>query len=103
MQHWKGIGKLTEECGEVLQLAGKTIPYPVGPHPDGKGPVRDRFLLELGDLLAAIDYFREVNHLPDGPIEYQRQRKLSQFRAWDLTGIPDPAASSASPKPTAMP
>lgn len=37
MEHWKGIGKLIEECGEVLQVAGKAIAFPRGPHPDGAG------------------------------------------------------------------
>ncbi len=47
--YWLGIGKLGEEAGEVNQLVGKAIAFPIGEHPDGKGPVRDRFIEELGE------------------------------------------------------
>ena len=85
--HWRGIGTLAEECGEVLQMIGKAVAFPSGNHPDGHGPVQSRFVEELGDLQAAIDYFCQTNGLPDDQIQVRRQRKLQQFNQWGLTGI----------------
>lgn len=86
-QHWRGIGKLIEESGEMLQLAGKAIPFPVDPHPDGKGDLRSRFPEEISDLYAALDYFVETNGLPKDTIETRRAQKLETFRRWGLTGV----------------
>lgn len=85
--YWLGIGKLGEEAGEVNQLVGKAIAFPIGEHPDGKGPVRDRFIEELGDLLAAIDYFIEMNPLENEEIQARRLRKLAYFCQMRLSGI----------------
>lgn len=88
--HWHGIGKLAEECGDVLQIIGKAVPFPSGDHPDGKGPVRGRFIEELGDLYAAIDYFCQANQLPESLITSRRRCKLAQFHRWGLSGITSP-------------
>jgi len=88
-QHWRGIGKLTEEAGELLQLCGKAIPFPVRSHPDGKGDMRARFPEEIADLYAALDYFVETNDLPKDGIESRRAEKVAKFKHWELTGIPD--------------
>ena len=85
--HWRGIGKLAEECGEVLQVVGKAIAFPNDDHPDGNGPVRARFIEELAYLYAALDYFCKANHLPDEPIARRRQQKLEQFHRWGLSGV----------------
>jgi len=87
MEHWRGIGKVIEECGEVLQLLGKAIPFPTGDHPDGQGEVRSRLEAEIADLYAAMDYFIETNHLDPEVIDGRYVQKLEQFRAWGLTGI----------------
>ncbi len=86
-EHWRGIGKLIEEAGEVLQLIGKVIPFPDGPHPDGKGALRDRLPVELADLKAAIHYFETENHLTI--MEDRAADKVRQFTHWGLTGIMD--------------
>ena len=86
-EHWRGIGKLGEECGELLQVIGKAIPFPVGDHPDGKGPVSERFIEECADVYAALDYFCEVNGLPIGAIQVRRQEKCCQYHQWGLTGV----------------
>lgn len=85
--YWRGIGKLTEECGEVLQLLGKLIPFPDGLHPDGKGNLDIRLADEIADLYAALDYFVEFNDLPKGDIRMRRKQKLDRFERWGLTGI----------------
>ncbi|MCE9567938.1 MAG: hypothetical protein K8U57_38550 [Planctomycetes bacterium] len=86
-EKWMGIGKLTEEAGEVLQLIGKLIPFPDGEHPDGKENLRDRLTMELYDLRAAIHYFMETNQLWSEEGEANYQEKLRKFNDWGLTGI----------------
>ena len=87
IERWRGIGKLTEECGEVLQLLGKAIAFPSGDHPDGKGSIRERLPVELADLKAAIEYFERVNRLR---IDTLRQaEKVERFTEWGLTGVHD--------------
>jgi hypothetical protein len=83
---YRGIGKLIEECGEVMQLAGKAIAFPIGEHPDGKGDLRQRLLVECADLYAALDYFCEENDIPAN-MSQRRQDKYDQFRRWELSGI----------------
>lgn len=86
-EHWLGIGKLVEECGEVMQLAGKAIPFPVGDHPDGKGPMAPRFEEELADLQAAMIYFRHVNGLDAERMRLRVEEKVAKFHQWGLTGV----------------
>lgn len=86
-EHWKGIGKLIEECGELLQIAGKAIAYPVGEHPDGCGDVKERFVQEIADVYAALDYFVDVNKLDLGIILTRKNSKFRLYKRWDLSGI----------------
>lgn len=86
-ERWRGIGKLVEECGEVLQLLGKTIAFPTGDHPDGKGTLRERLPEELSDLKAAIEYFEDQNELRVNVA--RTARKLALFQEWGLTGVHD--------------
>ena len=86
-EKWRGIGKLTEECGEVLQLLGKAVAFPSGDHPDGKGSIRDRLPAELADLKAAIEYFERVNRLRIDTI--RQAEKVEKFTEWGLTGVHD--------------
>lgn len=81
---WRGIHKLTEEMGELGQVIGKAGAFPVGDHPDGGPPLRQRFEEELADVEAAILYFREVNNLD--PMPARRVEKLQMFRKWGLSG-----------------
>lgn len=82
-----GIHKLTEECGEVLQLLGKLGAFPQGEHPDGKGDLILRLEDELADLAAAIEYFTFVNKLNDNRIIERGCQKLKLFKEWGLSGI----------------
>jgi hypothetical protein len=93
-QHWRGVGKLIEEAGEVFQLIGKAIAFPVGPHPDGLGPIRDRLPAELTDLSAALLYFLEENKLVIDP--EREDDKLAKFRRWGLPGVHDMQARAYS-------
>jgi hypothetical protein len=86
-ENWRGIGKLVEECGEVLQLLGKAIAFPTGEHPDGNGSIRERLPFELADLKAAIEYLERSNNLRIDTI--RQSRKVSLFEKWGLTGVHD--------------
>ena len=51
-----GLAKLTEEIGELIQVAGKKMAYADGTHPDGKGDLNSRMQEEMGDVIAAIKF-----------------------------------------------
>ena len=81
---WGGISKLTEECGEVVQVCGKLLGSFGNPmHFDGTD-LRDRLESELGDLLAAIDFvlFVNVGRLDAARVEARRRVKLATFMEW---------------------
>lgn len=86
-EHYKGIFKLIEECGEVLQIAGKLGPFPHERHPDGGEDLRERLQKELADLQAAILYVQMENKL--NPMKGRRELKLANFNQWGMTGIED--------------
>lgn len=85
MTTWQGIHKLTEECGELLQVLGKLGPFPSGNHPDGGDHLSLRLQEEMADVEAAIAYMREMAGL--SAMEERRRIKLDKFRKWGLTGI----------------
>ena len=85
VEHWRGIGKLVEELGELQQLLGKAMVFPEAHHPDGLGTLRERLPKELADVKASIDYFERVNRLP---ILVDRiEDKLTKYEKWGLPGI----------------
>jgi hypothetical protein len=81
---WPGLGKLVEEAGETLQVAGKIMAFPKEEHPDRKGPLGDRLALELGDLSAVIDYvtLRCLTTKQAKMYTEQRRMKYERFQAW---------------------
>lgn len=87
VEQWRGIAKLIEEQGEVLQLLGKLIAYPVGEHPDGQGNLKDRLHDELADLQAAAEYFIQENNFNEIRIGVRSYSKFRQFKKWALSGI----------------
>lgn len=85
-----GLAKLIEECGEVLQIAGKLIQYPELQksemshymHPDGSY-LRERLETELGDLLAAITFVSQKMRLNSADVHHRATVKLATFNEWD--------------------
>lgn len=59
MYKWHGIAKLIEECAELQVVLAKLQAYPDGKHPDERyaAPLMDRLHDELGDVLAAVQFF----------------------------------------------
>lgn len=79
---WNGLSKLIEECGEVLQVAGKIIGNEGKiNHWDGSN-LRDRLESELGDLLAAINFVIDENGLHLTSIQKQCDIKTETFKKW---------------------
>lgn len=87
-QAWRGMYKVIEEAGELLQELGKLGPFPSGAHPDGKGNLKDRIEDELADLQAACAYFAVINKLDIQKMKARTSMKIERFNRWGLTGIP---------------
>lgn len=80
---WNGLSKLIEELGELQQVCGKLVGSE-GSIAHWSGNLQDKFVEELGDVYAAMDYFIEQNLVDlDSDIAYQAHRKLQTFRQWD--------------------
>ena len=78
------LGLLAEECGEALQLIGKALrfgldkPGSIGlvTHPTGPRPF---LALELGDILAAVDYACIRGVVVTEEVIKQKKRKLEML------------------------
>lgn len=82
--NWPGLSKLIEECGEVLQVAGKLIATGGQPeHWDGSD-LRERVVDELGDLLAALSFVRKhaLTDVEDVHVAIRSQAKYRLFLQW---------------------
>lgn len=79
----KGMTKLIEECGELIQVAAKKIAYMEGPHPDKAGALDLRMEDEMGDVLAAIYFVKDKLGLSDHDITARMQMKSQNYLNWD--------------------
>ena len=79
---WPGMSKLIEEMGELQQVLGKLIAIGgASTHWDGSNLV-DRVEEEVGDVMAALTFFIEQNHLSSSAINERVMLKLDLFRTW---------------------
>lgn len=79
----KGLTKLTEECGELSQVACKKTQFMDGDeHPDGKGSLAARLIEEMGDVKAAIRYCAEELGLDMAAIDKRADEKYALNRYW---------------------
>jgi NTP pyrophosphatase (non-canonical NTP hydrolase) len=85
-ERWPGLAKLTEECGELLAVAGRLQAFPDGvDHPDrGGGSLEAQLEDEMADVQAAINYVVRLNGLNRIRMRQRRVTKLSRFRAWHI-------------------
>lgn len=79
----KGLAKLAEECGELLQIVGKKIAYPEGDHPDQVGDLDFRLELEMADVYAALAFVQWKMELSSAYIDMRVRDKLKLFKQWD--------------------
>ncbi len=78
-----GLAKLIEECGELIQIAGKRLAYyTTDEHPDGGGPLRLRLEDEIADVLAACELVTVLHQLDAERITKRRDGKLLLFKQW---------------------
>jgi NTP pyrophosphatase (non-canonical NTP hydrolase) len=82
--HWPGLAKAMEECGELVQAAAKIMASGgEDTHWDGQGSPFTRLEDEIADVRAALLFLIEVNPVLDRrQVETRTARKLALFRAW---------------------
>jgi NTP pyrophosphatase (non-canonical NTP hydrolase) len=96
---WPGLSKLTEEAGEVIQVAGK-IMGTGGEHEhwDGSNLLR-RAGEEVADLSAACRVFFQLNGLDGAPWVLEReQHKYRLFLKWHFDNLEDKPDQTGAPK-----
>lgn len=79
--HWPGLSKLTEETGELLQVLGKLVGSE-GNVQHWSGDLNQMMIEELGDVLAAIEFFMTINKLDYRLILQRMQEKVQTFNKW---------------------
>jgi hypothetical protein len=81
---WNGLSKLIEELGELQQVCGKLIGSE-GSTDHWSGDLKEKFIEELGDVSAAMDFFvvRNFDSCDISRIEFQRSLKYDRFNTWN--------------------
>lgn len=78
-----GLTKLSEECGELIQIAQKKIAFPhTDDHPDKKGSLKQRLQEEIADVLAACSIVIDINKLDTTTISNRVKTKYELFDTW---------------------
>lgn len=107
MMTGKGLAKLIEECGELVQVAGKRLAYySTDEHPDGGPPMTQRLEDEIADVVAACRLVTRLHGLDVGRILERTESKAALFQRWhsdagnNLHGIDTPEEGPAKGEPT---
>lgn len=81
---WNGLSKLIEELGELQQVCGKLIGSE-GNVDHWSGDLREKFIEEIGDVYAALDFFLLKNFTGNeiNAINHQSHVKYNKFIQWD--------------------
>lgn len=83
MMTGKGLAKLIEECGELVQVAGKRLAYyTTETHPDGGPSLKQRLEDEIADVTAACMFVIETHGLDARRISERTIKKLALFHNW---------------------
>jgi hypothetical protein len=84
---WPGLAKLVEECGKVMQVAGKLMMVH-GNNQHWDGDIRARMLEELADLRAASVFLLAHNFSEWEQQEFMQRvgQKLTKFDEWSKEG-----------------
>lgn len=99
-----GLAKLIEECGELLQIAGKMVQYPelqhegYTPHPSGYN-LRGRLEEEIGDVIASVYYVIDELNLSNRAVEKRVEQKLSLFKSVYRNEVPITGHGWVTPRP----
>jgi len=81
---WNGLSKLIEELGELQQVCGKLIGSQ-GESNHWSGDLHAKFIEELGDVYASLDFFVDMNFSADAQKDIYKRAfvKNTTFRKWD--------------------
>lgn len=81
---WNGLSKLIEELGELQQVCGKLIGSE-GSLDHWSLDLLSKFIEELGDAYAAMEFFITKNFTPEeiSAIINQYHTKVDRFLEWD--------------------
>lgn len=80
----KGLAKLVEECGELVQIAAKKMTcMDTDVHFDGQGSVKERLENEIADVLAATRFVGFKLELDMQRIMARMDDKLELYFKWD--------------------
>ncbi len=88
-KEWPGLSKLSEECGEVVQVIGKLMGTQGSVHHWDGTNLRDRLIEEIGDCWAACAFAAMQNDIYNEVVE-RMQMKLTLFEKWQREGEPLP-------------
>lgn len=80
---FKGLAKLSEECGEVVQVVGKAIQVGDLDNKHWSGDLRHKLEDEIADVLAAARFVIEHHKLDMDGIEKRSEHKYTKFCAWE--------------------
>jgi hypothetical protein len=80
---WPGTSKVIEEMGELQQVLGKLIAV-AGDTKHWDGDLRKRLIEEIGDLSAALDFFKTQNCTIEELLQIAKRAntKLNLFWKW---------------------
>lgn len=85
----KGLVKLVEECGELIQVAAKKMAlddFESWDHWDGAGDLKDRMEKEIADVQAAISVVVANFQLDPDKIFDRAGKKADLFYYWHQGG-----------------
>jgi NTP pyrophosphatase (non-canonical NTP hydrolase) len=79
----KGLTKLIEECGELIQIAAKKSAFmDTDKHPDGKESMTQRLQEEIADVLGACEFVIQEFELDETFMEERARAKFKLFKKW---------------------
>lgn len=81
---WNGLSKLIEELGELQQVCGKLIGSE-GNTDHWSGDLRAKFIEEIGDVYASLNYFTTKNFSSEdrNHIIIRMHMKEATFQEWN--------------------
>ena len=81
---WNGLSKLIEELGELQQVCGKIIGSE-GNIDHWSGDLREKFVEEIGDVYASLNYFTTKNFSSEdrNHIIIRMRMKEATFQEWN--------------------
>lgn len=82
--HNKGLTKLVEECGELIQIAAKKMAYMnTDKHPDGNGSLKHRLEDEMADVMAICEFVSLKLNLDENYVLERARKKRELYKKWD--------------------